>query len=116
MDLEAFYAANEARRTSSEVEFGSTWTSGDGHHYQVSWIEATGELYLMADDPNAPSVDFFGDIVPTPEATSELTVTLLATVANLDEVHALLDGWADALEMPDSVAWLKGRLGTRDAD
>jgi len=113
MDLEAFYEANEARRTSEEVEFGDSWTTADGHAFQLSWIAATGELYLMADDPNSPSVDIFGDIVPTPEATSELTVTVLGTVATLEELHGILDGWADALDAPGSLSWLTARLAAR---
>ncbi len=113
MDLEAFYEANEARRTSEEVEFGDSWTTPDGHAFQLSWIAATGELYLMADDPNSPSVDIFGDIVPTPEATSELTVTVLGTVATLEELHRILDGWTDALDAPGSLSWLTARLAAR---
>ena len=47
MDLEAFYEENEARRESEEIEFGSDWTDADGVFYELTWIEATGELYLM---------------------------------------------------------------------
>ena len=47
MDLETFYESNEARRESAEFEYGDDWTDGAGNHYELSWVEATGELYLM---------------------------------------------------------------------
>jgi len=44
IDIEEFYEANEARRESSEFEFGSEWTDNDGNEYELSWVEAPGEL------------------------------------------------------------------------
>jgi len=113
VNIEDFYAQDERRRASSEIEFGRDWRDVGGTRYELSWVADTGELYLMADDPNSPSVDIFGDIVPTPEATSELTVTVLGTVATLEELHGILDGWADALDAPGSLSWLTKRLADR---
>ena len=46
MDIEEFYAADERRRRSAELEFGRDWHDENGR-CAVSWIEDTGELYLM---------------------------------------------------------------------
>ncbi len=113
MDLEHFYESNEARRNSEEIEFGSEWVGEDGEIFQLSWIEATGEMYLMADTPNNPVVDGFGDIIPTPEQSSELEVEVLGTIGTLDEVHSILEGWQDICGEPGSLAWLKVRLSER---
>ena len=50
MDIETFYEQNEARRESAEIEFGDEWTDASGQPLRAqSWVEATGELYLMKD-------------------------------------------------------------------
>src|SRR4029077_4787489 len=51
MDIEEFYAADERRRQSAELEFGSDWRGGSAR-WGVAWVEDTGELYLMR-EPNA---------------------------------------------------------------
>ncbi len=110
MDLEHFYESNEARRTSEEHEFGSEWVGDDDAVFQLSWIAVTGELYLMAETPNTPVVDGFGDIIPTPEAASELEVEILGTVESLDELHEILTGWEDICGEPSSLSWLRSAL------
>ena len=51
MDIEAFYAEDERRRHSAELEFGRDWQRRGGR-CEVSWVEDTGELYVMR-EPNA---------------------------------------------------------------
>jgi hypothetical protein len=110
MDLEHFYESNEARRTSEEHEFGSEWVGDDDAVFQLSWVASTGELYLMAENPNTPVVDGFGDIIATPESASELEVEILGTVDNLDRVHEILAGWEDQCGQPYSLGWLRSAL------
>jgi hypothetical protein len=110
MDLEHFYESNEARRTSEEHEFGSEWVGDNDEVFQLSWIAATGELYLMAETPNTPLVDGFGDIIPTPEGASELEVEILGTVESLDRLHEMLTGWEDVCGEPYSLGWLRSAL------
>ena len=110
MDLEHFYESNEARRTSEEHEFGSEWVGDNDEVFQLSWIAATGELYLMAETPNTPLVDGFGDIIPTPEGASELEVEILGTVESLDRLHEMLTGWEDVCGEPYSLGWLRAAL------
>ena len=43
MDLEEFYAADERRRKSAELEFGTDWHDENGR-CAVSWIEDTSEI------------------------------------------------------------------------
>jgi len=61
MDIEAFYEQNEARRESAEFEFGSEWTDASDNEYELSWVEATGELYLMVEPEADVNEDMFGD-------------------------------------------------------
>ena len=110
MDLEHFYESNEARRTSEEHELGSEWVGPDDSVFQLSWITETGELYLMAETPNTPVVDGFGDILPTPERADELEVEVLGVVASIDELHRILTGWEDICGEANSLTWLKSTL------
>lgn len=42
--------------------------------------------------------------------TEELTVQILGTIDNEDEVDRTLDGWQQAMDEPDSVSWIRSRL------
>ena len=46
MDIEDFYSADERRRKSAELEFGTDWSDQNGR-CEVSWVEDTGEVYVM---------------------------------------------------------------------
>ena len=52
MDIDDFYEENEARRESAEFEFGIEWSDAADNEYELSWVEATGELYLLV-EPDA---------------------------------------------------------------
>ena len=66
MDIESFYEQNEARRESAEFEFGGEWTDPDDNEYELSWVEATGELYLMIEPDAKITEDAFGDFYVSP--------------------------------------------------
>lgn len=54
VDVDAFYAADEARRLSGESDFGVWWWDGvQGHsdQWRVSAVEATGEIYAVCERP-----------------------------------------------------------------
>lgn len=110
MDLEDFYAANESRRESAEFEYGDQWTDTSGNHYELSWVEATGELYLMIEPGSVITEDAFGDWRVSPIEVSELTIHVIGTIATHDEVEQRLQGWGDVVDTPNSLAWLHQRF------
>jgi len=110
MDLETFYESNEARRESAEFEYGDDWTDAEGNHYELSWVEATGELYLMIEPDATITEDAFGDYLPSAEPVSEMTVVIIGKVANHEHLESLLEGWDDAIEQSNSLEWLRQRF------
>ncbi len=116
MDIEAFYQANEARRESPEYEFGDSWRDARGNSYRLSWVEATGELYLMIEPEAVVSEDIFGDFLVAEESVEGLSVVVIATVPSLLAVEDRLRGWEDVVDQENSLKWLHRRLGTADDD
>jgi hypothetical protein len=131
-NVEAFYADDELRRRSPELDFGVWWRAA-GVVYRLTWVEATGELVAVQLTP-ARAIPFhvlednlervhvpreyaerlvdaagltFGVAVVGGEAES---VTVLGVVQGRDAVERLLDGWADVCGAPDSVEWVVGRV------
>ena len=110
MDIETFYEQNEARRESAEFEFGSEWTDASGNEYELSWVEATGELYLMVEPDALINEDIFGDFLVADEEISELTVVIIGKVASLTAVEDQLEGWEEAMLEDNSLEWLYERF------
>ena len=110
MDIEAFYDQNEARRESAEFEFGSEWTDAADNEYELSWVEATGELYLMVEPDAVVTEDMFGDFLVSDEAVSDLTVVVIGKVASIAALDELLDGWEEAMLEEGSLTWLYARV------
>ncbi len=110
MDIETFYDQNEARRESAEFEFGSEWTDAADNEYELSWVEATGELYLMVEPDAAINEDMFGDFLVADESVSELTVVVIARVSSLTALEDRLQGWEEAMLQDNSLAWLSERF------
>lgn len=110
MDIESFYDQNEARRESAEYEFGSEWTDAAGNEYELSWVEATGELYLMVEPDAAVNEDMFGDFIVAEETVDDLTVVIIGKVASLAGVEDKLLGWEEAIGTDNSLAWLYERF------
>lgn len=110
MDIEAFYQQNEARRESAEIEFGSEWTDTDDNEYELSWVEATGELYLMVEPEAMVTEDMFGDFHVSGEPVSVLTVLIIGKVGAHAALEDLLQGWETAMLEENSLAWLHERL------
>ena len=110
MDTEAFYEQNEARRESAEFEFGSEWTDASDNEYELSWVEATGELYLMVEPEADVNEDMFGDFMVSDEAVNDLTVVVIGKVPSLAGLEDQLLGWEDAMLEENSLAWLYERF------
>ena len=110
-DIEAFYEADERRRASAEIELGQEWHDSHGNRYELSWIEDTGELYVMT-EPRAsigtvPQFDFWeASSLPV----SSLTVVLLGQIGAREDVERILAGWEEAMGQPDSLTWIVDRL------
>ena len=110
MDLEQFYEADPRRRKSEELEFGTDWDDG-GARTQVSWVEATGELYAMRDPLGHLDSDLFGDMSVEPVANEELGVVVLGVVSGRDAVEAVMSGWDKAMSAgANSLAWVRDRI------
>ena len=110
MDIEAFYEQNEARRESAEFEFGSEWTDASDNEYELSWVEATGEIYLMVEPEALVNEDIFGDFLVSDEIISDLTVVVIGKVPSLAALEDTLLGWEDAMLDEISLEWLYERF------
>jgi hypothetical protein len=110
MDIETFYEQNEARRESAEFEFGNEWTDKTDNEYELSWVEATGELYLMVEPDAVVSEDIFGDFYVSNEPVTDLTVVIIGKVGSKAALEDLLEGWEEAMLEDNSLAWLRERL------
>ena len=100
--IEAFYAADERRRTSAEVRRGLEWLDGNGVEYSLSWIVDTGELYFMSH--TFSSFDF-GAFFPGPSNPNP-HVVVIATLKDKDRLDSLLRGWHQAQEDRLGIGWV----------
>src|SRR5580704_3225813 len=110
MDIEEFYDANPKRRASEEFEFGRDWSNVDGGRCELSWVQDTGELYVMAEPAPGIIPDTLGGEFLTKIPTQAMTVEVLGVVATRERVDQVLAGWADAMPAPNSIAWVRSRL------
>jgi hypothetical protein len=111
MDIEQFYSADERRRQSAEFEFGTDWFDEKGSRYELSWVEDTGELYAMLElAPGVESFTPFGDEEVEKLPVDRVVVVVIAHIDTRGEVESILEGWADQMVKPDSIAWVRQRL------
>jgi hypothetical protein len=110
MDIEEFYAADERRRHSTELEFGRDWTDEDGGRSGVSWVEDTGELYLMREPSAGVWGDGAGDLRARPVSAHALGVEVLGSVTGRAAIEGVMSGWEQAMLRPDGVTWLRDRV------
>ena len=110
VDIEEFYDENPVRRASKEFEFGRDWADTQGNHYELSWVQDTGELYLLG-APLEPLVgDGAGDLFLQRLPTSSVVVRVVGTLPTLGAVEEALAGWSDAVDEPNSVEWIRHRM------
>jgi hypothetical protein len=110
VDLEQFYDADPRRRHSEELEFGTDWQE-NGARTQVSWVEATGELYAMRDPLGHLDSDLFGDMSVEPTPDEALGVQVLGIVTGRDTIASVMSGWDKAMAGGEnSIAWVRDRI------
>ena len=114
MNIEEFYDADSRRRRSAELQFGQDWHDREGRRYELNWIEDTGELYVMQDDPTPLWFDPFGDVIPVMANAEALGVRVIKHVHGRETVERLLAGWEEAMPQEDSVSWLVERISSAD--
>jgi hypothetical protein len=114
MDIEEFYAADERRRHSAELEFGRDWSDA-GRRCEVSWVEDTGELYLMREPDGGVVGDAFGDMVVRHVSEHDLEVEIVGVIEGRELISAVMSGWEQQMTKPDGIAWLRDRIDTADA-
>lgn len=113
MNIEEFYAQDERRRRSEEIEFGTEWHDAAGARYELSWVADTGELYMMS-EPGVPMTeDLFGDMYRSDVPVDEITVAVVGWVPERAGVEGLLQGWEEAMARPNSALWVTERLAER---
>jgi hypothetical protein len=111
MDIEQFYSADERRRQSGEVELGTNWFDAKGSRYELSWVEDTGELYVMLE--LVPEVDTwtpFGDSEVEQIPVDRVLVLIIGYIATLEAVERVLAGWPEEMAKPDGISWVAERL------
>ena len=113
MDIEEFYAADERRRRSDEIEFGTDWADLQEARYELSWVADTGELYVMREPLVKMMEDPFGDVFDAAVPTDELSVAVVGWIPELAVVEEVLSGWQEAMAAPNGIGWLAGRLRER---
>jgi hypothetical protein len=93
--LARFYAADQRRLRSRELDVGLWWRdASDGPLHRAAWVLDTGELYLVRLGEPA-------------EGGGE--VELLGRVSQRERLEALLEGWRERCGEPDSLGWLRRR-------
>jgi hypothetical protein len=110
VNIEDFYAADERRRASTEIELGRDWRDVNGTRYELTWVEDTGELYLMREPTPSVYEDVLGDYDVDSSNVDELVVSLLGIVSSHEHVEEILAGWPEAMAAPEGIEWLAGRL------
>jgi hypothetical protein len=114
MDIEEFYTADERRRHSAELEFGRDWSDA-GRRCEVSWVEDTGELYLMREPDGGVVGDAFGDMVVRHVSEHDLEVEIVGVIDGRDVISAVMSGWEQQMPKADGIAWLRDRIDTADS-
>jgi hypothetical protein len=110
VDIEEFYDENPTRRTSEEFEFGRDWSDNSGNHYEVSWVQDTGELYVMGAPVEPIFSDGIGDEFVKRLHTEDVVVTVLAAIPERAEVERALAGWSQAMDQTNSIDWVRERI------
>jgi hypothetical protein len=93
--LARFYAADERRLRSRELDVGLWWREqAEGPLHRAAWVADTGELYLVQlGEPAAGGGE----------------VELLANVPHRERLETLLEGWRERCGEPESLGWLRRR-------
>ena len=91
--LSRFYAGDERRHRSREIDLGLRWRSADAT-YRAAWVQETGEVYL------------FEHLRPSGDGG---TVHVLGRRFDAAALLRTFAGWRDVCGRPDSLTWLLER-------
>jgi hypothetical protein len=91
------------------LEFGSDWTD-DSARCGVSWLAATGEVYVMREPLGWIAEDPIGDERVTPVPDDQLVVEVLGIVSGKESIEVVMSGWPEAMTQPNSIEWVKDRI------
>src|ERR1700683_328031 len=101
MDIEEFYSADQRRRQAAEVELGTNWFDAKGNRYELSWVEDTGELYVMLELlPEVDSWTPFGDAEVEQMPVDRVLVMVIGHVSSLPEVEQILACSPEEMDKP----------------
>jgi hypothetical protein len=109
VDLEQFYNEDPRRRHSEELEFGREW-SNEGGRCEVSWVEATGELYAMVEPTAQYTADGVGGMHPGSMTAHDLVIEVLGVIPGRDAITHVMSGWEEAMTQPNSLGWVRERV------
>lgn len=113
MNIEEFYAQDERRRRSEEIELGTEWHDAKGARYELSWVADTGELYVMS-EPGVPMTeDLFGDVYRSDVPVGEISVAVVGWIDERRAMEEALAGWEEAMLGTNGLAWITDRLRDR---
>jgi hypothetical protein len=114
MDIEEFYDGDPRRRPSAEIELGTEWRDAHGIRYELTWVEDTGELYVMREPSPHIVEDPFGGTHSSIRHSEEveMTVNVVAQIATHGQLEEVLAGWPQAMAGDAGAEWLAERLRT----
>jgi len=93
--LADFYTADPRRIESRELDVGLWWReAADGPLHRAAWVADTGELYL-------------GRLGSPDEGGGRVEV--LVTIADVERLESLLEGWRERCGEARSLSWLRAR-------
>ena len=101
--LDQYYAADARRRWSPECDYGCSWTGSiPGNHitYRVSYVKETKEIYIIPTGCPDNELQVIARISQPPGAS--------VYFGRLDKI---LQGWEEEMYKPNSLKWLKEKLG-----
>jgi len=102
---EEFYK-NKERKYSRELDYGVHWRDGQSWPtYRVTWVEATGEVYAIANDEEM--VEILG-VVKESKTLDEIEKA--GGGYNDLRIEKLLSGWANVCGQPNSLDWIRSKL------
>jgi hypothetical protein len=110
VDLEQFYDEDPRRRASEELEFGRDWTDEANNRCEISWVEATGELYAMREPLVEYEADGLGGMYAPSPKVEQLWIDVIGIVSGREAIEAVMSGWENAMPGANSLEWVRVRV------
>lgn len=111
--IHAFYAEDDDRRRSPEVDYGAWWRDELNRPHRISYVRATGEVYAVAGGADPESVR----VLAADESVAVFSggdytgaVELLASGLSETDVVMKMSGWGEQCGRPGSLQWARDRI------